>query len=177
MCGASNAMLTGECLLPIGHGITRDDLIKYRPSLCESTRQKLHHRQLYGYRRELAFDVTGQSNRHQCRKQIWICRYGSTDVQGGRTAQGLVRLVNRGQQLDVGPRVAFGKTAPPVDGRPHPAGGHVARDQPRQPRTAHPGHLLDVTPRQATGSLALLRVLLLDQIQPSGSSCIGKEFG
>src|ERR1035441_8954403 len=80
-----------------------------------------------------------------------------------RTAQGLVRLIDRGQKLDVGPRVAIRKTAPPVDGWPDPAGGCVACDQPRHLRTAHPGHLLDVAPNQTTRRLALLGILLPHQ--------------
>ena len=39
------------------------------------------------------------------------------DAPRRRPAQGLVRLIDRGQQLDVGPRVALRKTAPPVNRR------------------------------------------------------------
>ena len=81
----------------------------------------------------------------------------------GRAAQGLMRLVDRGQQLDVGPREALGKTPPPIDSRLHPAAGREAGDQPRDLRPAPPGHLLDVAPQQAARRLALLRVLMLDQ--------------
>jgi hypothetical protein len=53
-----------------------------------------------------------------------------------RTAQGLVRLVDRSQQLDVGPRVALRERPPPVDGWLHPPVGRVASDQPRHLRPA-----------------------------------------
>src|ERR1039458_411210 len=84
-----------------------------------------------------------------------------------RTAQGLVRLIDRGQKLDVGPRVAISKTAPSVDGWPDPAASRVESNQPRRgapwARTAHPGHLLDVAPNQTTRRLALLGILLPHQ--------------
>ena len=89
---------------------------------------------------------------------------------GRRPAQCFVRLVDRGQQLDVGPRVALRETPPPIDCRLDPPAGHVASDQPRDLRPAQPGHLLDVAPHQAAGCLALLGVpLLLDQnlLRPS----------
>jgi len=70
---------------------------------------------------------------------------------------------DRSEPFDVGPRAEAEKTAAPVDGRPHLAGGRVASDQPRYRRTAHPGHLFHLAPHHATRSLALLAVLLMDQ--------------
>jgi hypothetical protein len=71
----------------------------------------------------------------------------------GRPAQGLMRLVDRGQQLDVGPREPLGETPPPIESRLDPATGCVAGDQPRDLRPAQPGHLLDVAPQQAAPTL------------------------
>jgi hypothetical protein len=79
-----------------------------------------------------------------------------------RTAQGLVRLIDRGQKLDVGPRVALGETAPPIHGWLHAAGCCVAADQPRNLRPAQPGHLRHVAAQQASHRLALSGVLLRD---------------
>ena len=74
-----------------------------------------------------------------------------------------MRLIDRGQQLDVGPCVEFGEAPPPVDGWLHSAAGRVAADQPRHLRPAHPGHLFDVAPNQAPRRLALLAILLLEK--------------
>jgi hypothetical protein len=80
-----------------------------------------------------------------------------------RAAQGLVRLVDRGQQLDVGPRVELRETPPPIDRHLDPSAGRVASDQPRELRPAQPGHLLDVAPHQTPRRLALLGVRLPHQ--------------
>ena len=80
-----------------------------------------------------------------------------------RAAQGLARLIGRGQKLDVGPRVALSETAPPIDCRPDLADGHVTRDQPRRLRPAQSRYLLDVTPHLAPPRLAPLGVRLLDE--------------
>ena len=81
----------------------------------------------------------------------------------GRAAQGLVRLVDRSQQFDVGPRVELSETPPPIDRHLDPPTGCVALDQARNLRPAQAGHLLHVAPQQATRSLALLGILLPHQ--------------
>ena len=80
-----------------------------------------------------------------------------------RAAQPLVRFVDRGQQLDVGPWVQLREAPPPIDRHLHPPAGRVARDQPRYLRAAQPSHLLDVAPHQAPSRLAQLGVLPSDQ--------------
>ena len=80
-----------------------------------------------------------------------------------RAAQSLVRLIDRGQQLDVGPSEALGEPAPPVDRWLDPATGGVAGDQPCNLCPAQPGHLFDVKPQQSARGLALLGVQLPDQ--------------
>ena len=72
-------------------------------------------------------------------------------------------FINRGRQVDVGPCLAPRKTPATVDGGPHLASGHVARDQMRYLRTVHAGHLLDIASQQATSRLALLPILLAHQ--------------
>jgi len=54
-----------------------------------------------------------------------------------RAAERLVRFVDRGQQLDVGPCVELRETPSPID-RHRRAAGCVAGDQPRDLRTAQP---------------------------------------
>lgn len=71
------------------------------------------------------------------------------DAPGGRPAQGLMRLVDLGQQLDVGARAALCKTAPAVHRCPHLAAGPETGDQPRHLRPAQPHHLFDVAPQAA----------------------------
>ena len=80
-----------------------------------------------------------------------------------RPAQGLVRLIDRGQQFDVGPRIALRETPPPIHRRPHPPAGGVTRDQARNLRPAQSRHLLDVTSQQTSCGFALPGVLLLNQ--------------
>lgn len=70
-----------------------------------------------------------------------------------RFAQRLMRLIDRGQQLDVGACVALGETAPPIDRHLNPPAGRVARAEPRVLRPAQPGHHLDVAPQQAARRL------------------------
>ena len=77
-----------------------------------------------------------------------------------RPAQGLMRFIHRGQQFNVGPRVALRETVPPVKGRLDPSLGCVATDQTRNLRPAQSRHLLDVAPHQATRRFALGTVLL-----------------
>src|ERR1019366_6083865 len=67
-----------------------------------------------------------------------------------RTTQSFVRLIDRGKQLDVRPRVALRETVPPVDGGHDLSFRRVASDQPRNLRTAQAGHLLHVAPYQAS---------------------------
>ena len=74
-----------------------------------------------------------------------------------------MRLVDGGQQLDVGPREALGEPAPAIHRWLDPAAGCVAGDQPCDLCPAQPGHLLDVTPQQTARGLALPSVLLTDQ--------------
>jgi hypothetical protein len=74
-----------------------------------------------------------------------------------------MRLVDRGQQLDVGPSEALGEPVPPVDSGLDPAAGCVAGDQPCDLCPAQPGHLLDVTPQQTACGFPLPSVLLTDQ--------------
>jgi len=85
------------------------------------------------------------------------------DAPRRRPAQRFVRLVNRSQQLNVGPCVELGETPPPIDRHLDPSAGHVQSDQPRHLRPAQPRHLLDIAPQQAPSRLALLSVLLADQ--------------
>src|SRR5271156_5990400 len=80
-----------------------------------------------------------------------------------RTAQGFVRLIDRSQQLDVGPRVARSEAVPPVDCGFPPATRSVALNQPRHLRPAQTRHLLHVAPQKPSSRLALSGVLLLDQ--------------
>src|SRR5665213_1569427 len=49
----------------------------------------------------------------------------------GRPGEGLVGLVDRGQQLDVGPCVARRKAVSAILGYPHLTAGCIAGDQPR----------------------------------------------
>jgi hypothetical protein len=81
---------------------------------------------------------------------------------GRRPAQRLVRLVDRGQQLNVGQRVELRETPSPIDRHPDPTAGRVARDQPRHLRPAQPGHLFHLAPKQTPSRLALLSVLVFD---------------
>ena len=85
------------------------------------------------------------------------------DAPRRRSAQRFVRLIDQGQQLDIGTRVEFGETPPLVDRHPDPPAGRITSDQPRHLRPAQPGHLFDVAPHQAPRLLALLRVPLPDQ--------------
>jgi len=70
-----------------------------------------------------------------------------------------MRLVDRGQQLDVGPRVELREAPPPIDRHLDPPAGRVERDQPRDLRPAQSAHLFDVAPHQASRRLAQLPVL------------------
>src|SRR5664279_288353 len=91
------------------------------------------------------------------------------NASGCRSAQCLVCLVDRGQQLDVGPREALRETPSSINRRLDTACGAVASDQPRHLRPAQPGHLLDVASYQAPRRLALLGVFLPDKhsLQPT----------
>src|SRR5665213_2693758 len=54
----------------------------------------------------------------------------------GRPGEGLMGLIDRGQQLDIGPRVAEREAVPGVLGHPHLTTGCIAGDQPRNLRPA-----------------------------------------
>ena len=74
-----------------------------------------------------------------------------------------MRLVDGGQQLDVGSGVALRKAVPPIAHRLHGAAGLIAGNQPRHLRPAQPGHLLQVAAQQAPRLAALFGILLLAQ--------------
>jgi len=82
---------------------------------------------------------------------------------GGWPGERLMGLVDRSQQLDIGPRVARREAVSAILGHPHLATGCIAGDQPRNLRTAQSGHLLQVAPQQAASRLALTGVAVLDQ--------------
>ena len=79
----------------------------------------------------------------------------------GRSAQVLVRLIDPGQQFDIGPRIALGKTMAPVGQDFDPAATAVARDQARHLGPAQSGHLGQVAAHQTSRRAPLLVVLLL----------------
>jgi hypothetical protein len=87
------------------------------------------------------------------------------DAPRRRSGEGLVSLVDGGQQLDVGHGVALREPVPAIGRHPHFAGGHVACDQPRHLRAAQSGDLLDMTPQQSAHGLAMPQGLLLAQHQ------------
>src|SRR5665213_1423480 len=61
---------------------------------------------------------------------------------GGWPGEGLMGLVDRGQQLDVGPCVARRKAVSAILGYPHLTAGCIAGDQPRNLRPAKTAQLL-----------------------------------
>src|SRR5664280_1505852 len=81
----------------------------------------------------------------------------------GRSAQGLVRLIDDGQQLHVGAGIALRKAMPWVrDGLDFSVVPR-AGDQPRHLGPAPAGHLPQVAPQQTARRAALFLVLLLAQ--------------
>ena len=81
----------------------------------------------------------------------------------GRPGERLMGLIDGGQQFDVGPRVALRETPPPILHHPHPTGGRIAVNQPRDLRPTQPGHLLKIASQQPPRHLALPQVLMLDE--------------
>src|SRR5208337_4023862 len=81
----------------------------------------------------------------------------------GRSAQGFVGLIDRGQPLDIGASIALWEAVPAIVGGPELSVGPIAGDQPRHLGPAQAGHLLQVAPHQAAGFAALLRIVLLAQ--------------
>src|SRR5208337_2176723 len=81
----------------------------------------------------------------------------------GRSAQALMRLIDGGQQLDVGPRVALRKAVPPIADGLDLSVDAKAGDQPRHLGPAPAGHLLQVAPQQAARFAPLFLILLLAQ--------------
>src|SRR4029077_13905004 len=72
-----------------------------------------------------------------------------------------MRLIDRGQQLQVGPGIALRKAVTPVSSRLHLAAGSIASDQPRHLSPAQPRHFPEIPPQQTPRRTALLVVLLL----------------
>jgi hypothetical protein len=85
------------------------------------------------------------------------------DVPRGRTAEPLVGLVDRGQQLHVGRGVTALETGPKRGLGRDPSGLDIAANQPRGLRPAEPGHVLDVGPQKPLRPPLLKRVLVMAQ--------------
>ena len=71
-----------------------------------------------------------------------------------------MRLIDGGQQFEIGAGVALRKTMPPVDPGLHRAVPPIARDQPRHLRPTQARHLGQIEPDQSSRPTALLVVLL-----------------
>ena len=71
-----------------------------------------------------------------------------------------MRLIDGGQQFEIGAGVALRKTMPPIDRGLHRAARPIARDQPRHLRPAEARHLGQIEPDQSSRPTALLVVLL-----------------
>src|SRR5664279_3710957 len=85
------------------------------------------------------------------------------NVPRGRSAQGLVRLIDGGQQLHVGAGIALREAVPPIADGLELSVVPIAGDQPRHLGPAPAGHLPQVAPQQAARLAALFLVLLLAQ--------------
>jgi hypothetical protein len=85
------------------------------------------------------------------------------NTTGCRPAQRLVRLVDCGQQLDIGQSVALGKPVSAIDFAPYPPAGFITANQSRHLGPAHASHLLDIPPQQTARGLTLSRVLLFTE--------------
>src|SRR5271167_4612515 len=85
------------------------------------------------------------------------------NAPGGRSAQGFVRLIDGGQQFDIGMGIALWEAVPSIGSGWELSAGPIASDQPRHLGPAQAGHLLQVAPHQATGFAALFGILLLAQ--------------
>ena len=81
----------------------------------------------------------------------------------GRSAQGFVRLIDGGQQFDIGAGIALREAVPSIAGGLELSVGPIAGDQPRHLGPAQTGHLLQVAPHQAAGFADLFLILLLAQ--------------
>src|SRR5208337_2758520 len=81
----------------------------------------------------------------------------------GRSAQGFVGLIDRGQPFDIGAGIALWKAVPAIVSGRELSAGPIAGDQPRHLGPAQAGHLLQVAPQQAARFAALFLMLLLAQ--------------
>src|SRR5271155_1501341 len=91
----------------------------------------------------------------------WCSR--SQNAPRCRPPQGLMRLIDLDQQLDVCPAVALRETPPQIHARLHLPARYITANQPRHLRTAQPGNLLHVTPQKTPRNLPLPGILLLNK--------------
>ena len=103
---------------------------------------------------------------HRDRRQALVFRlavlpvFSFENAARGRTAQVLVRLIDGGQQFEIGAGVALREAMTPIDRGLHRAARPIARDQPRHLRPAEARHLGQIEPDQSSRPAALLVVLL-----------------